>query len=235
MANNFSAAQIVPLDLLAPEVIGSNLSAPVKLQVITGKQYLSAPSRVAVVAVPLDTLSAPTADVVSYITFPYISFTTFVGDIEVMPDIIQIADTSSINVSTLVLSDKAGTGDCVLVPPSGASYQLKGTRVGFENATDNYTIPQHKSGYVWTNTSVTGSITLTLPSGARIGTSAMFLRTGAQVTVAPPANGQIWHSESGYFRPAGQSVALTASGTRLALICDGSNGWYPTLEQGTIT
>jgi hypothetical protein len=234
---NSSATLSINFENLALETVGTSLSAPVVLQVIFGPlRYLSMPVGLGVVAVPVDTLSMPVEDVASYIDSPaFTNFTTYIGDQELMPDIIQIAENSSINVTTLVMTNKDGTGDCVMVPPSGSAFQLKGMRVGMENLTANYTIPQHKSGYVWTNVSATGTITATLPSGARIGTVATFLRTGPAIAVSVVPNARIWLSASGYFRPNGQAVTLASSGAKLSLMCDGNNGWYPQLEEGTIS
>lgn len=150
-----------------------------------------------------------------------------------MANKLHISDTSSISVTTLVLSDEAGTGPCTIQPPSGVSIQMLGLRQGYSNKTTNYTIQLEESNYVWTNTGGS-ALTFTLPSGAQEGFNAWFVRTGGEVSVYPDTVGQIWHSSSGVFRDAGTSVVL-GSGSKIRLICDGSNGWYPTLEEGTIT
>lgn len=238
MPTNFSATLGISLEQLALEEISVSLSPLVLLQVIVAEDTstLSPPAYLAVDAVPIDTLSCPFSDVIRFITSAaFTNFSTHIGDLTVMPDIIQISDSSSINVSTMVLSNKAGTGDMVMTPPSGCSYQIKGARFGLENLTANYTIPQHKSGYVWTNVSATGTITASLPSGASIGTTALFIRTGPSIVISTFPGNRIWLSASGFFKPSGQAATLASSGAKMGLICDGSNGWYPTIEEGTIS
>lgn len=147
---------------------------------------------------------------------------------------IHISDTSSISVDTLVLADKSGTGPCTVQPPSGTSIQMLGLRQGYSNITSNRTIGLHESNYVWTNSGAS-SLTMTLPSGALEGFSVWLVRTGGAITVNPTSVGRIWNTSNGTFRSVGTTVEMASSGCKLKLICDGSDGWYPTLEEGTIS
>lgn len=149
-------------------------------------------------------------------------------------ELIHKSDTAEMQVTTLVLTDKAGTGPCVVSAPSGTAFQLLGARHGIENWTSSYTIPQSKSGYTWTNTGAGSAIVFTLPTGALEGTSAQFIRTGAQISINPGNSSVIYIAESGFFRNPGQSAVLASSGARLALVSNGSNSWYPLYQMGTI-
>lgn len=152
------------------------------------------------------------------------------------PNLIHRSDAAAINVSTLILTDKSGDGNCTIqTVASGVSNQFLGIRYGFENITGVYTIPQHKSGYTWTNTNVASGVAAAiLPTGALVGTSALFIRTGGMMRITPPVGGAIWATESGYFRPDRQSIYLQSSGAKIGLVCNGSDDWYPYLEEGTI-
>lgn len=149
-------------------------------------------------------------------------------------EIIHKSETSELQVTNLVLTDKSGTGASTISSPSGTAYQFRGARVAIENNTQSYIIPQHKSGYVWTNTGAALSTTGVLPSNALEGTSAYFIRTGEEVYIDPGASAQIYIPESGFFRGAGQMAHLASSGARMALISDGDNKWYPLIELGVI-
>lgn len=235
MPNNFSANILFELESLDSSL--SNLSPLASLTVITNESVsaqLSPNVLLDVISVPADTLSPPFQDVISFIGSNFISFTTTIEGDFLMPNIIHMADQAEINVSNLIITDKTGASGCVIVSPNGTSYQLNGVRVGFENQTVSYIIPQNKSGYVWTNTGA-GAITAQLPSGASIGTTALLIRTGGAVSITPTSTGRIWLSASGYFRPAGTTITLASSGAKIGLISDGNQGWYPTIEEGSIT
>lgn len=151
-----------------------------------------------------------------------------------MANRLHISDSSSISVDNLVLTDMAGTGNCVVSAPSGQSYQMLGSRMGYQNVTVSTAIDINESNTVWTNTGAS-AITFTLPSGAPNGVTQTFVRTGAAVTISPSAAGKIWHTASGIFRALGTTVVLASSGAKLAVVADGGSGWYPMLEEGTIT
>lgn len=155
---------------------------------------------------------------------------------EIMNNLIQASDSSAIQVTTLLIANKAGTGPASLVAPTGTSYILKGVRFGRYNLVDENPVQmgQEQSGFVWSNTGSVGG-TVLLPSGALEGTSALFIRTGGPISVVPDATSRIFAPASGYFRPFGQSIILSGSGTRVGLQYDGSGNWITTMENGTIT
>lgn len=148
-------------------------------------------------------------------------------------NIIQIADVSSFRVGRLTLSDKSRVGPCILSPPSGLSIMFKGFRYNLISTAFDYFIAKHESGQTWINLTQS-PILFTLPSGAEIGTTARFLRTGGVISISPNSNGSIWHSTSGLFRPTGQTIKLASSGAMAGLISNGENGWYPIIEKGII-
>jgi hypothetical protein len=150
-----------------------------------------------------------------------------------MANIVHLSNAATLAVTNLVMSDKAGTGPCVVQPPSGTSIAMLGLRQGYNNQTGDYTLLPHQSNYVWTNTGAS-ALTYTLPSGSPNGYTAWFCRTGGVLSVSPSTVGRIWHSSSGLFRSTGTSVSLASMGSKIRLVCDGNNGWYPTLEEGTI-
>lgn len=156
------------------------------------------------------------------------------GQLVMAGEIIHRSDTSELQVSNLTITDKTGTGPAILSAPSGSAYQFRGARVSIENNIDSYSIPQHKSGYVWTNTGAVAATTGVLPSGALEGTSAYFIRTGPEVYIDPGVSAQIYIPESGFFRSAGQMAHLASSGARIGVVCDGANNWYPLIELGII-
>lgn len=149
-------------------------------------------------------------------------------------EIIHKSETSEIQVSNLIITDKNGTGPAIISAPSGTAYQFRGNRVAIENNTSSFTVTQEKSGYVWTNSGASVAISGILPSGALEGTTALFVRTGSDLWANPGSYGRILSATSGDFRPFGQAVKLASSGCRLGLISDGNNGWIPLIEQGTI-
>lgn len=149
-------------------------------------------------------------------------------------EIIHKSETSELQVSNLIITDKSGTGPSIVSAPSGTAYQFRGNRVAIQNNTSSFSITQEKSGYVWTNTGAAAAISGVLPSGALEGTTALFIRTGSALWANPGSYGRILSATSGHFRPYGQAVKLASSGCRLGLVSDGNNGWIPLLEQGTI-
>lgn len=236
MSNNSSANLWINLQEVSPETVGVCLSAPIQFQIDWG-QYssLSLPIMVAADILPLDILGPPVNAVSSldFITGSFISFTNYIGDILVMPNIIHIGDEGALNVNTIVIADKTGRGNSTLVSPSGAAFQIKGLRLGYENISGVYNMPLHKSGFTWTNTGA--DATLRLPVNVPIGTSASVVRTGSTFVINPTASGKIWNSTGGFFRSLGSGIFLASSGAKISLLSDGSNGWIPSLEEGTIS
>ncbi len=231
MAN--SSANVY-VDLASYGASSNGLSAPALLTIVNDFCSISALFYTSVDSLPADALSLPFLDSLDYITGGnFITFSNFIGGALVMPNVINISDQSAINVNTLVLTDKTGRGNCSLVSPSGASFQFKGVRLGFENINGNFTLGQEKSGFTWTNTGAP-DVTVTLPSGAALGTTALFTRTGGTISSNPTSVGRIWHSTQGNFRPIGSGIILATSGCKIGLVCDGSSRWYPTIEEGTI-
>lgn len=150
-----------------------------------------------------------------------------------MGQLIQATDTSNINVSTLTMADKSGTGNMIVQPPDGASYQFRGMRLRVENRTTDYELPAHKSGYVWTNTNA-GAITATLPSGAPEGYFAYFIRTGGQMTIAINNREKIEFGDNANVKPSGASAVMSSSGSILGLMKDDGTRWIRFTSHGTV-
>lgn len=161
-----------------------------------------------------------------------ISFIT--GAQTLMSNIIYKGSAGALNVTTLTASDVAGTGDINIYPATGRTVHIDSVRIGLSNQTNSFAVPIEKSGYVWTNTGAS-TMTATLPSGAPNGTSAAFIRTGGALTISPTAVGQIFATASGVFRALGATIILASSGAKTILVSNGAEGWYPLIEEGTIT
>lgn len=231
MGNNSSSNVYVDIDSIINSV---SLSPPYVNQVNFLKDFsISIPNITEIRSVPADSLAEPFYDVLEYLSSSFLVFTNNIEGNILMPNIIYTGDSASINVSTLVLADKMGSGNCILTSPSGTSYIMKGVRLGFENITGNMTIEQHRSGYTWTNLGA-GNITVTLSSGLATGTTALFIRTGGAMNINPSPSGRIWNMAGGFFYSQGSGLLMASSGSKLGLICDGNNRWYPTMEYGTI-
>jgi hypothetical protein len=151
-----------------------------------------------------------------------------------MGQLIQATDASNINVTTLTLADKTGTGNMIVQPPAGASYQFRGMRLMTENRTSSYEISTGKSGYIWTNNGG-GAVTCTLPANAPQGFAAYIVRTGGVVTVTPGASEKIELGDDTNVKPNGASAALSSSGAILGLVKDDGTRWTRFVSFGTIT
>ena len=116
--------------------------------------------------------------------------------------------------------------------PSGASILMYGNKTPLQLVTNNYNIGIEQSCAVWINRSA-ATIQFTLPVNAPSGMAALFVRAGGQINVNPGL-GRIWNSPSGLFKNVGESVFLTASGSKYAVASNGQNGWIPIMEKGTI-
>lgn len=226
MANSFSPTISIGLQDFSIEDVAHSLSSLNRIEIFEISQSIGNLTTFEVQSVEL-----------SFGPTNYVDALDFVlGGLQTlaMGNIIHKSDSSEIQVTNLVISDVNGTGASTISSPSGTAYQFKGARVAIENNINSYSIPQHKSGYIWTNTGALASITGILPTGALEGTSAYFIRTGPEVYIDPGASAKIYIPESGFFRGAGEMAHMASSGARIALICDGSNKWYPMIELGTI-
>lgn len=236
MSNNSSANLWLNLEEVSPETVGVCFSAPVQIE-LDWSQYsiLGPPIFVGVDILPIDILGPPVQafSSIDFITGSFISFSNYIGDVLVMPNIIHIGDEGALNVNTIIIADKTGRGNATIISPSGAAFQISGLRLGYENISGVYNMPLHKSGFTWTNTGVTAR--LNLPSGVPVGTSASIVRTGQTFVISPLGSGRIWNSTAGFFRSPGSGIFLAASGSKISLMSDGSNGWIPSLEEGTIS
>jgi hypothetical protein len=151
-----------------------------------------------------------------------------------MGQLIQATDASNINVTTLTLSDKTGTGNMIVQPPAGASYQFRGMRLMTENRTSDYEIARDKSGYIWTNNGG-AAMTCTLPANAPQGFAAYIVRTGGAMTITPGASEKIELGDNTNVKPNGSSVVLSTSGAILGLVKDDGTRWTRFISFGTVT
>lgn len=229
MANSFSPAISINLEEFDIQITAHSLSAPMTFSVLDKSYYMSLG--------PLYSFESIAA-VLSFGPTLYVDALDFIlGGVQLLTmgaEIIHRSESSEIQVSELILTDKNGTGPSVISSPSGTAYQFRGSRLAIENNTESFSIPQHKSGYVWTNTGANTAITGVLPTGALAGTSAYFVRTGSDIYVDPGADARIFIPESGSFRMAGEMAHLSSVGARMAIVSDGNDNWYPIIELGTI-
>lgn len=145
-------------------------------------------------------------------------------------NIIQQAQLSSFKTNTITIANDTGSGNAELAAASGTCILMYGYRSPIQYRGSNYTINVAESCTYWINNSA-AAITFFLPVNAPSGCAAMFVRMNGQINVNPQS-GRIW--ASGLFKPANQSVFLTASGSKYGVISNGNNGWFPIIEKGTI-
>lgn len=151
-----------------------------------------------------------------------------------MSNLIQAADQSNINVGTVTLSDRTGTGNMQFQPPNGASYQFRGMRIMTENRLSDWEIPLHKTGYMWTNTGA-GALSCTLPTGAPQGFMAYIVRTGGQINITPPSTEKIEFGDNANVKPSGAAALMTGSGSIIGLVKDEGTRWVRMISFGTVT
>lgn len=147
-------------------------------------------------------------------------------------NIIQQTQISSIKTNRLTIASDTGSGNAQWAAASGTCILTYGYRSPLQYRGNNYVIDIAESCTYWINNSA-AAITFFLPVNAPTGCAAMFIRMNGQINVNPQG-GRIWSSNSGLFRPANQSVFLTASGSKYGVVSNGNNGWYPIVEKGTI-
>lgn len=151
-----------------------------------------------------------------------------------MSDTIYKGTTGQIFVNTLVLTDKAGSGECTVQSNSGSAWLVRGSRFGYQVFTISSIITNSDSGKTISNVGAGAAVEITLPSAPGAGIHFDFVRIAPQaLRVNPPAGSQIIYS--GGTMADGEYLELASNGAKLSVISDGSGNWIATAEFGTLT
>jgi len=151
-----------------------------------------------------------------------------------MNDVIYKGPTGQILVTTLVLTDKAGNGECTVKSNPGFAWLARGARFGYQAFTISSIITLSDSGKTISNDGAGATVEITLPTTPGAGIHFNFVRVASQaLRINPPAGAQIIYS--GGVMSDGEYLELASNGAKLSLISDGSNNWIATDESGTLT
>lgn len=163
------------------------------------------------------------------------TFAALAGGFLFMGNIIQRAQESAIQVSTLTIANEDGTGSASIVAPTGAVIQVKGLSNFYSEHTSDFAISIEESFSIHSNRGAGTVINASLPANAPAGFTTGIARMGPQMNVRPSdAAERIWMPASGYYKLPGESLFMTASGTS-AFFTKGSNSdWIPLFPAGTL-
>jgi hypothetical protein len=163
------------------------------------------------------------------------NFLAIAGGFFAMGNLIQRAVNSNLNVTNLAIADETGQSDCTWVAPTGHTIQMQGLSPLYQEHTSDFSVPTEQSFSMHTNRGAAAAINATLPSGARTGTIVALMRMGPQLNVrTADVAEKFWHPASGFYKPVGQSIFMTASGTSAFFVKGSNSDWMPTFVAGTL-
>ena len=200
---------------------------------------ISPPSNIFADLVLFEAVSMPSnifADLVlleNISTLSNINGSLLLGGLE-MADIIYQGTNGKILVDSLILTDKAGTGEGEIKAVPNGAWTAKGfkTEVEVVTAASVFAFKQD-SGKTYINIGATNVTQVVLPNGAGAGVTYNFLRVASQAFRVKPSSGSIIYT--GGQMAAGECLELASDGAKLSLISDENGNWVATQEDGTLT
>jgi hypothetical protein len=159
-----------------------------------------------------------TGDLVTdeYNSFPDMASTPYIR--------LAIVSTSAGDIDSIT---DCRTGHNFVVP-----YGAGGTKKNIEAHTGEDTLTESQSGSVHSNLGATGTVTLTLPASASVGTTFTFAVQESQELRIDPGTAAI-RDDSG--QTTGKYKSASAIGASLSLVADSNGDWATIAKNGTWT
>jgi hypothetical protein len=143
---------------------------------------------------------------------------------------------STPHIRLAIVSTSAGDIDSITDCRTGHNfvvpYGAGGTKKNIEAHTGEDTLTESQSGSVHSNLGATGTVTLTLPASASVGTTFTFAVQESQELRIDPGTAAI-RDDSG--QTTGKYKSASAIGASLSLVADSNGDWATIAKNGTWT